>query len=182
MPSPKVKAYGGVPANTSSVVGRSRKRENVSAFASTSRWKCMVAFGRPVVPEVNASSATSSAAVRTASKLVGCAAARRVRSSSASPPKAMTGMPSAAASRSSRNRWSHSATVVRAISWMVRSSPARSSGMVVTTTAPALSAPNQHAVSQGLFGPRSSTRLPGTTPRSSTSTCATWFAATRRSA
>ena len=34
--------------------------------------------------------------------------------------------------------------------------------MVVTTTAPALSTPNQQATSHGLFGPRSSTRLPGT--------------------
>ena len=33
------------------------------------------------------------------------------------------------------------------------SSPGRSSGIVVTTTAPALSTPNQQATSHGLFGP-----------------------------
>ena len=46
-PSPNVNASGGVPVNTSSGVGRSTCVENVSALASTSRWKCMVAFGRP---------------------------------------------------------------------------------------------------------------------------------------
>src|SRR4051794_26509993 len=49
--------------------------------------------------------------------------------------------------------------------------------MVVTRTAPALSTPNQAAESHWLLGPRRSTRLPGTTPRSSTSTWATRFAA-----
>ena len=44
---------------------------------------------------------------------------------------------------------------------MSRSSRARSIGIVVTATAPAFSTPNQQATSQGLFGPRSSTRLPG---------------------
>ena len=44
--------------------------------------------------------------------------------------------------------------------------------MVVTTTPPALSTANQHATSHGLLGPRSSTRLPGTMPRSRVSTVA----------
>ena len=57
------------------------------------------------------------------------------------------------------------------------SSPVRSRGIVVTTTPPALSTPNQHAASHWLLGPRSSTRLPGTMPRSSVSTLATWAAA-----
>ena len=43
----------------------------------------------------------------------------------------------------------------------------RSSGIVVTATPPALSTANQHATSHGLFGPRSSTRCPGTRPSSS---------------
>ena len=75
-PSPKVKASGGVPVKTSSAVGFSTWAEKVSAIASTSRWKCMVALGRPVVPDVKASRATSSAAVSTAGKTAGfCAAA-----------------------------------------------------------------------------------------------------------
>ena len=53
--------------------------------------------------------------------------------------------------------------------------------MVVTATAPALSTPNQHATSHGLFGPRSSTRLPGTMPWSSASTAAIWLETRRRS-
>ena len=47
------------------------------------------------------------------------------------------------------------------------SSFARSSGIVATAMQPALITPNQHAAIIGLFGPRSSTRLPGTSPRSS---------------
>ena len=59
---------------------------------------------------------------------------------------------------------------------MLASSPARSIGIVATATPPALSTPSQHAASHGLFSPRSSTRLPGTRPRSSVSTRATWAA------
>ena len=58
---------------------------------------------------------------------------------------------------------------------------ARSSGMVVTATPPAFSAPNHAAMSQGLFGPRSSTRFPGTSPKSSVNTWAAWFARRSRS-
>ena len=85
-PSPKVNASGGVPTNRSSGVGFSTCFENVSATASTSRWKCVVALGWPVVPEVKASSTTSSAAVGTAANGWAYAAARVVRSSAASPP------------------------------------------------------------------------------------------------
>jgi hypothetical protein len=52
----------------------------------------------------------------------------------------------------------------------------RSSGMVQTTTPPAFRMANQHATIIALLGPRSSTRLPGTTPKSSTSTWAIRFA------
>lgn len=52
--------------NTSSGSGRSTCAEKVSAMASTSRWKCIQPLGRPVVPEVKAISATSSAEVGTA--------------------------------------------------------------------------------------------------------------------
>jgi hypothetical protein len=173
-----VKASGGVPVNTSSGPGCSTRAENVSAIASTSRWKCMVALGRPVVPEVNAISATSSAAVSAAVKPSGLASASAVRSPGCPLPYRTTGSPGISAlSRSQVNRWSQSASAGRAISAMAASSPARSSGIVVTATAPALITPAQHATSQGLFGPRSSTRLPGTMPKSSVSTCATRLAA-----
>ena len=75
-PSPKVNAYGGVPVKTSSAEGCSTCRENVSQIDSTSRWKCIVAFGRPVVPEVNASMQTSSLEVGTSSNVAGLAATR----------------------------------------------------------------------------------------------------------
>ena len=171
-PSPKVKANGGVPVKTSSGDGWSTWRENVSQTASRSRWKCIVALGRPVVPEVKASIATSSLEVSTSSNVAGFGARR---SSQASSPNPMVGRPSG--STASRNRWSTSAASSRAISWMVWSSPVRSSGIVVTTTAPAFSTPNQAAASHWLLGPRRSTRLPGTIPRSSTRTWATRFAA-----
>jgi hypothetical protein len=83
-PSPKVNPSGGVPVNTSSGLAASTCRPNVSLMASTSRWKCMVALGLPVVPDVVASSATSSAAVATAAKLPLLPAQRSA--SSPSPP------------------------------------------------------------------------------------------------
>ena len=47
--------------------GRGSRFANVSHVASRSRWKCMQPFGTPVVPDVNAMIATSSAAVSTGS-------------------------------------------------------------------------------------------------------------------
>ncbi len=54
--------------------------------------------------------------------------------------------------------------------------------MVATAMAPAFTTANQHAAIIGLFAPRRSTRLPGTTPMSSTRTRAMRFALSRRSA
>jgi hypothetical protein len=62
-PRPKVKASGGEPITMSSGVARSTWRGQHSQAASTSRWVCMAALGLPVVPEVKAISAMSSAAV-----------------------------------------------------------------------------------------------------------------------
>jgi hypothetical protein len=59
---------------------------------------------------------------------------------------------------------SHSAWVISALSTMAVSSPARSIGMVFTTTAPALVAASQQATIAGLFADRISTRFPGLTP------------------
>ena len=136
----------------------------------------MVALGLPVVPEVNAIMATSSAAVATEAKSPGFWPARLVRSPGWSPPYGTTGRSGRPVVRSQVKRWSHRARVGLAISPMVASSVARSSGMVETVTAPALTTPSQQATSHGLFGPRSSTRLPGTMPKSSVSTRATWLA------
>ena len=58
---------------------------------------------------------------------------------------------------------------------MVAISLGRSRAMVVTATPPALTTASQAAASQGLFGPRSRTRLPGCRPKSSVSTRASWF-------
>ncbi len=65
-PSPNVNASGGVPLKTSLGRGSRIARANVSHAASRSRWKCTQPFGVPVVPEVKAMIATSSAAVSTA--------------------------------------------------------------------------------------------------------------------
>ena len=81
-----MKPSGGVPVKTSSRRGLIRCREKVSAVASTSRWKCMVTLGCPVVPEVEASMATSSAAVSTAVNVPFLAAQRALRSPGPSPP------------------------------------------------------------------------------------------------
>ena len=70
-PRPKVKARGGVPQKIS--FGRTLRIDcgKQSHIARMSRWKCIVPLGSPVVPEVKAISATSSAAVSTARKSPG---------------------------------------------------------------------------------------------------------------
>ncbi len=70
-------------------------------------------------------------------------------------------------------RWSTSATTGRVFATIGASSRARSAAIVATAIPPARSTPSQAATAHGLFGERSSTRLPGTSPRSSASTCAT---------
>ena len=66
-PRPNVKASGGLPMKTSSASARSTCGGKHTHAAITSRCICMVAFGCPVVPDVKAKKATSSAAVGTAS-------------------------------------------------------------------------------------------------------------------
>ena len=63
-PRPKVKASGGEPITMSSGVAWSTWRGQASQAASTSRWVCTAALGVPVVPEVKAIIAMSSAEVR----------------------------------------------------------------------------------------------------------------------
>ena len=67
-PRPKVKASGGLPMNTSSGSSRSRCGGQQRQMAMMSRWKCMVALGTPVVPEVKPSRQVSLAAVLALSK------------------------------------------------------------------------------------------------------------------
>ena len=57
-----------------------------------------------------------------------------------------------------------SASAISALSTILPSSPARSIGMVLTTTAPALVAASQVATSAGLLPERIKMRLPGLTP------------------
>ena len=67
----------------------------------------------------------------------------------------------AQATISSISRVSQSASVISALSTILASSPARSIGIVLTTTAPALVAASQQATIAGLLAERISTRLPG---------------------
>ena len=104
--------------------------------------------------------------VRTASKVTGLLSAARSSSASwlAVPSKPTTllrkRLSFAQATSSSRMRLSHSASLISALSTTFVSSCARSIGMVLTTTAPALVAASQHAIIAGLFAERISTRLP----------------------
>jgi hypothetical protein len=61
-------------------------------------------------------------------------------------------------------RLSVSASAISALSTILASSPARSIGIVLTTTAPAFVAASHAATSAGLLPERISTRLPGFTP------------------
>ena len=140
-------AIGGVPENTSVERGSRTARANVSQLASRSRWKCTQPLGAPVVPEVKAMIATSSAAVSTGSKVprVGSSSITRTSSRPTSP----------ARSRAA------SATVTRALVVTFSISRARSSGIVATATPPASRMPSQHAIASGVLGACSSTRCPG---------------------
>ena len=79
-------------------------------------------------------------------------------------PSSGSGSSLAQATSSSLMRVSQSARLISALSTILASSPARSIGMVLTTTAPALVAPSQQATIAGLLAERISTRLPGLTP------------------
>ena len=61
-------------------------------------------------------------------------------------------------------RLSVSASAISALSMIFASSPARSIGIVFTTTAPALVAASQAATNAGLLPERMRTRFPGRTP------------------
>ena len=185
-PRPNVNASGGLPMNTSSGAGLSTWRGQQAQAAIRSRWKCIVPLGWPVVPEVNAITQVSSAAVRTVSNVAGFVAATVSSASGAPPPNCITrtnvGQSGRASASSSARRTSHSACVTWAFTTICVNSLARSSGMLPTAMPPALTTANQQAASIGEFGLRSSTRLPGTRPMSSTSTRAMRFACACRSA
>ncbi len=70
-PNPKVKASGGLPMKMSSGFGRSTCGGQQAQAAITSRWKCIVPLGVPVVPEVKAIRQVSSAAVATLVNVAG---------------------------------------------------------------------------------------------------------------
>lgn len=173
-PSPKVKASGGDPTTMSSGVERSTWCGHAPQAASTSRWLCTGALGCPVVPDVKAMSAMSSAAVGQA----GSGAQPAARTSRSSAAGAVwkgtmarsTGCCACAACSSSSRRPSHSAAAGWARSITSDSSRARSSGMVATAIRPACTTASQASAISGVLPPRSSTRLPGTRPRPSTST------------
>jgi hypothetical protein len=124
--------------------------------------------------------ATSSAEVSTLVKSSGFEVIARSSEPASSPAlkHAIRTPPKSRQARSSspRRRPSQIACLTCAFSIMNRSSPARYNGIVVTAIAPALSTANQHAASIAVLGARSKTRFPGSTPRSSTSTFAIWFA------
>jgi len=179
-PRPKVKAIGGVPQKMSSFDGMRQERGKASHIAITSRWKCIVPLGLPVVPEVKAMSATSSAAVSTLRKVCGWRRHSASRESGASSYQYLTafsvGQAGSAASSSPARRLSQSAWLTSALVTISVSSLARSKGIVATHTPPAFITANQQAAIIGLFGPRNSTRLPGLRPISRVSTLAMRFA------
>ena len=166
--------------NTSSGIGRRMCGGQQAQIAITSRWKCIVPFGWPVVPDVNAMMQVSSADVSTFTNSDdSCVIAR------SSDPSAIvlkhetrTGKDDRASAifSSSARAKSHSACDTCALSMTFCSSTARSNGMVATAMPPAFITPNHAATIIGLFGARSSTRLPGTRPICCTSTFATRFA------
>ncbi len=171
-PRPKVKASGGEPTNTSSardaehfpgiaVGDRSGGRDGNAWSPSARRW-CR---------EVKPSSATSSRPVLTASKRhrlverdaveLGVVVGGAVEVDDLLEESAGLGAGDQLVQRCGCRI---SASAISALSTILVSSPARSIGMVLTTTAPALVAASQAATSAGLLAERISTRWPGLTP------------------
>jgi hypothetical protein len=180
-PNAYVNASGGVPMKMSSLVGRRMWRGKQSAQARMSRCVCIVPLPRPVLPEVKAMMAMSSAAVSQFTNVADLPCMSDSRASVAFELKWITrvffrGDPSSwlrnACWHSVAFRVSQSASVICALSAIAISSRQRSSGAVFTATPPALMTANQQATSRGEFGARNSTRFPGTTSRSSIRTCA----------
>ena len=146
---------------------------------SRSRWKCIVAFGSPVVPRREPEQRDVVAPGLHGGELhrlverdaveLGVVVGGAVEADDAAAETAVLG----AGDQFVGDRGvSQSARPISALSTIFVSSPARSSGMVLTTTAPALVAASQQATIAGLLAERISTRLPGLTPKSSTSACA----------
>ncbi|OEZ98292.1 hypothetical protein DUPY_32370 [Duganella phyllosphaerae] len=162
---------------TSSAREPSTERGKQSQMASTSRWKCIVPLGMPVVPDVKPIRQMSSRAVSAAANCAGCAAisASSDALSALAPPKytvrARASRGSATASSSARSDCAHSTASTRALPAMAPSSRARSSGMVGTAMHPALITASTQAAKSGVLAPRSSTRLPVTSP---IGPCSTW--------
>ena len=178
----------------SSGVARNTWRGQVSQAAIRSRWVCTAAFGRPVVPEVKASKAMSSPLVeQTAAASVDWWRARASSESgsttAASPVlntrKGMVAVAGSAASAvlsSSCSFTSHNAALGRDFAMTACSSTARSSGIVATAIRPDCTTASQARAMAIELPPRSSTRLPGTSPRWCVSTWAIRFTSARASA
>ncbi len=160
----------------SSGVARNTWRGQVSQAAIRSRWVCTAALGLPVVPEVKASSAMSSALV---GQGVMVSLVRRAMASSesgratvASPVLkrhsgrvAVSGFCASAALSSSCSFTSHRAAEGLALSMIAFNSVARSSGIVATAISPLCTTASQASPMATELPPRSSTRLPGCRPR-----------------
>ena len=156
---------------------RSTWRGQASHAAKISRWVCTAALGLPVVPEVKAIMATSSAAVEQAANSPFLRAARCANPAGSSitlngTMVCSTACCCCAAASSSRSLASHRATVGRALSIISPSSLARSSGIVATAINPAFTTASHASAMPIELPPRSSTRLPGMSFKSSVSTCA----------
>ena len=186
-PSPNVNASGGLPVKRSSGVARSVELRPA------------VADGQHVAVEVHRALRLAGRARRERDQrdVVGrrvdrrrtspaCAASARleavggVRAEQRDLPRA-SGSCGRAASSSSASRASHSACVIARLGDDVGRAPSRAAAASCPTAMPPafMHARTSTRPCIGLFGARSSTRLPGTSPMSSTSTCAMRFARSR---
>ena len=168
-PKPKVNASGGEPITMSSAVAFSTCRGQASHAASTSRCVCSAAFGAPVVPLVNAISATSSASVMAAGQSTFLSRANSVSASSVNT-LVSTGHCAWAVCSSANNALAHKAWLICPLLMTSDSSRARSIGIVATAINPAFTTASHATAISILFPPRSNTRLPDARHKSSIST------------
>jgi hypothetical protein len=156
-PSPKVKASGGLPMNTSSARPQHVRRPAAQA-AITSRWKCIVPLGTPVVPEVKAISAGVVGRGVDVVEARGLRGGASIEPSRPSPLKCSTCVQRRAPLRAPASEFLGQPRVAQRVADLRlvddgrAARLARSSGMVPTAMPPALTTANQHAASIGAVG------------------------------
>ena len=173
-PRPKVKASGGLPVKMSSAPAPQHRRRPAVARGDQVAVEMHRCFGLAGCAGGEGDERRIVGRGVHVAKVAGLSAIRASSPSEAAPPKStmLTSVGHCNRAHRARPRAGHRTTraKLRPCATISTSSFARNIGIVPTAMPPAFSTPKKQAAYSGLFGARSSTRLPGTRPRSSTRT------------